>query len=243
MAHPPRREAAKITNRGEEYLETILNMIVEGKDVFAARLAERLDVSAPTVSAALGRLSRDGLVSIDPQRRVSLTEVGRKAAITIVRRHRLVERLLTDYLGLAWSDCHQEACLLEHAISPRVEERLYQRLGRPATCPHGNPIPEGMRITMPECQELTSIPEGTIVKVVRITEEVSDDHTMMEFLQKNRLMPGMRFLVQSISLPADTMTLRRTDDRVSNAGFDTEAAVEDVTISFGVAGALFVSPV
>ena len=144
--------------------------------------------------------------------------------------YRLVERLLTDYLGMEWADCHKEACLLEHAISPQVEERLYERLGKPDTCPHGNPIPAGLTITMPRCQELTSVPEGATVEIVRITEEVSDDHEMMKFLQSNKLKPGERFVVARISRKAETMTLMRED-------VETE-----LTLATSVAALLFVRP-
>jgi len=236
MAHAP--SADGITNRAEEYLETILNMTVEGKEVFAARLVERLEVSAPTVSAALGRLRRDGLITIDGQRQITLSPSGRTAAVAIVRRHRLVERLLTDYLGVAWSDCHEEACLLEHAISPRVEAKLYERLGRPTTCPHGNPIPVGSTITMPECQELTLIPEGATVKIVRVTEEVSDNRPMMEFLQHHHFFPGERFQVDAVSPEAGTITLhslrRNTDGNAEPA--------TPISIALTVASALFVAP-
>ena len=231
MAHRAGGTGERITNRAEEYLETILNMTVEGREVYAARLAERLGISAPTVSAALGRLVRDGLVAVDPQRRISLTPPGHEAAVAIVRRHRLIERLLTDYLGLSWADCHEEACLLEHAVSPRVEERLYERLGRPSTCPHGNPIPEGTVIRMPECRELASIPAGTTVEIVRITEEVSDDHRMMVFLEANLLMPGERFVILSRSLEADTITIRRVGD-----------THPELTVATKAAAALFVTP-
>lgn len=227
MAHE-NVKASSVTNRAEEYLETILNMSVEGREVYAARLAERLQVSAPTVSASLGRLKRDGLIVIDSRKQIVLTRAGTEIATAIVRRHRLVERLLTDYLGMEWSDCHREACLLEHAISPEVEERLYERLGKPVTCPHGNPIPAGTTITMPECEVLTSVPEGATVEIVRITEEVSDDHEMMKFLQSNRLIPGERFAVSRISREAGTVTLRST------------GAQTDLTLAMSVAALLFV---
>jgi DtxR family transcriptional regulator, Mn-dependent transcriptional regulator len=229
MAHQTIGDTEKLTRTAEEYLETILNISVEGYDVYAARLVERLAVSAPTVSASLGRLKRDGLITVGKDRRILLTPPGRKAAIAIVRRHRLVERLLTDYLGLDWADCHREACLLEHAISENVEERLFERLDRPKTCPHGNPIPVGMAIDMPPCQELTTVPEGKTVEIVRITEEVSEDYAMMKFLQSHKLTPGKRFVLTAVSREANTVTLR------SEANSSSE-----LTIASNVAAALFV---
>ena len=217
-----------ITNRAEEYLETILNMTIEGQEVVAARLAERLEVSAPTVSAALGRLKRDELVDIKDTR-ISLTDVGYREAVRIIRRHRLVERLLIDYLGIDWADVHEEACLLEHAISPLVEERLYERLGRPETCPHGNPIPAGSKIDLPECEPLSTQNEGAVVDIVRVTEEVSDNHEMMKFLQDNSLTPGSRYRISASSRPAGTLTLETLDRDHS------------VVLAINVAEALFVA--
>ena len=203
---------AKLTERSEEYLETILNMTVEKQEVFAARLSERLSVSPPTVSGTLQRLLRDKLISYGDKKQIYLTQSGRKAAMSIVRRHRLVERLLTDFVGLSWADCHEEACLLEHAISPRVEEKLYERLGRPSSCPHGNPIPIGEEMKMPECVELDTLPVGTKFEIIRITEEVSAEYEMMKFLQNNALLPGKVYRVEDISRQGGTFTIASSEN-------------------------------
>ena len=218
-----------ITDRAEEYLETILNMTIEGQDVVAARLVERLGVSAPTVSAALRRLKRDRLIDVE-ETRISLTDTGYRAAVRIIRRHRLVERLLVDYLGIDWADVHEEACLLEHAISPLVEERLYERLGRPKTCPHGNPIPSGSIIDLPECEPLSVQSVGAVIDIVRVTEEVSDNHGMMIFLQENSLVPGSRYRVSASSPPAGTLTLESMNSDHS------------IVLAINVAATLFVAP-
>ena len=218
-----------LTKRTEEYLETILNMTVEGQEVVGARLAERLEVSAPTVSSALGRLRRDELIRID-DKRIFLSVTGYAAAVAIVRRHRLVERFLIDYLGIEWADVHEQAGLLEHAISPIVEERLYARLGHPRTCPHGNPIPTGPTIELPDGERLSGLSEGRDVEIVRVTEEVSDDTNMMRFFQDNSLTPGSRFRVSAASSPAQTISLE---------SIETGAAV---VLSLEVASTLFVSP-
>ncbi|MGH9121293.1 MAG: metal-dependent transcriptional regulator, partial [Acidimicrobiales bacterium] len=123
----------------EEYLEAVHELEEEGTVVIQARLAERLGHSAPTVSGMVRRL-RDGGYMAAQGRALALTGEGRKLAESVVRRHRLAERLLTDVIGLPWEKAHIEACRWEHVISPEVEDRLVELLGHPTTCPHGNPI-------------------------------------------------------------------------------------------------------
>ena len=124
----------------EEYLEAIWELEEEGVQVIQARLAEHLGHSAPSVSEMVRRLRTDGYVALDG-RSLSLTDKGRTRAVSVVRKHRLAERLLTDVIGIPWHKTHEEACRWEHVISDEVEERLVVLLGNPATCPHGNPIP------------------------------------------------------------------------------------------------------
>jgi DtxR family Mn-dependent transcriptional regulator len=200
-------DKSTLTPRGEEYLEVILNMKMEGKTVVAARLAERLSVSPPTVAGALRRLKRDGLITINSRKEVELTGAGEEQALTIVRRHRLVERLLTDILDVEWSECHEEACLMEHAISPLVEGKLYQRLGRPTTCPHGNPIPRDKTVIAPKGVPLDSIPEGSRIEVTRISEEANYTPELMRFLQKQNILPGNTFQVKEVASHIGTITL------------------------------------
>ncbi|HEY1737204.1 MAG TPA: metal-dependent transcriptional regulator [Acidimicrobiia bacterium] len=125
----------------EEYLENILEIEEEGTRVMRARLVERLGLSAAAVSETVGRLADNGYVELADDRTLSLTSKGRVLATTVVRRHRLAERLLVDVIGLEWEKVHAEADRWEHAISADVEEKLVLLLGDPATCPHGNPIP------------------------------------------------------------------------------------------------------
>ena len=125
----------------EEYLESILAIEEEGVVPMRARLVERLGLSAAAVSETIGRLSDHGYVELHGDRSLHLTDKGRSLATTVVRRHRLAERLLVDVIGLEWEKVHREADRWEHAISADVEEKLVELLGDPATCPHGNPIP------------------------------------------------------------------------------------------------------
>src|SRR5206468_1357483 len=123
-----------------EYLEAIHELEEEGVQVIQARLAERLGHAPPSVSEMIGRLKADGYVEVR-DRALVLTPEGRRRAESVVRKHRLAERLLTDIIGLEWHKAHVEACRWEHVISDEVEERLVALLENPLTCPHGNPIP------------------------------------------------------------------------------------------------------
>src|SRR6185295_1061353 len=135
---------AEMHDTTEEYLESILAIEEEGVVPMRARLVERLGLSAAAVSETIGRLSDHGYVELHGDRSLHLTDKGRSLATTVVRRHRLAERLLTDVIGLEWEKVHREADRWEHAISSDVEEKLVLLLGDPATCPHGNPIPGSM---------------------------------------------------------------------------------------------------
>ncbi|MGO4249402.1 metal-dependent transcriptional regulator [Paenarthrobacter sp. RAF54_2] len=125
----------------EMYLRTILELEEENIVALRARIAERLRHSGPTVSQTIGRMERDGLVIVSNDRHLELTEVGRKRATEVMRKHRLAERLLADIIGLDWAYVHDEACRWEHVMSERVERRLYELLEHPTESPYGNPIP------------------------------------------------------------------------------------------------------
>ena len=134
--------SAEPSGAASEYLMTIRYMHAEGQPVIAARLAERLGVSAATVSEMVTRLVREGLLRVDADsRQLNLTDRGREAAERTFRRHALSEWLLTEVIGLGWADADEEAHHLQHALSDRVTDRVDDLLGRPPTCPHGNPIP------------------------------------------------------------------------------------------------------
>src|SRR5438045_1293610 len=157
----------------EEYLEAIHELEEEGIHVIQARLAERLGHSAPSVSEMIHRLQDEGHVRIEG-RDVTLTTSGRERAESVVRKHRLAERLLTDVIGLEWHKAHAEACRWEHVISDDVEARLVVLLGNPSTCPHGNPIPGAP----PPKRHLTALADsepGDHVRLERVTEQVEVD--------------------------------------------------------------------
>lgn len=130
------------SERVEEYLEAIFKRQAKETPVSTSALAEDLKVSLPAVTDMIRRLQDNGFIEYEPNKGVSLTGEGRQKAVSIVRRHRLWERFLTDILGLKWDKAHEEACRLEHATSAETEERLASLIGDTDTCPHGHPIPD-----------------------------------------------------------------------------------------------------
>ena len=174
----------------EEYLEAILAIEEEGVRPLRARIVERLGLSAAAVSETIGRLEEHGFVELRDDRSLHLTEKGRSLATTVVRRHRLAERLLTDVIGLEWEKVHREADRWEHAISADVEEKLVELLGDPMTCPHGNPIPGTKRKAeaVPVVRLLDSEPGR--VTVTRISEKLELDDESLRLVADARLIPG-----------------------------------------------------
>jgi DtxR family transcriptional regulator, Mn-dependent transcriptional regulator len=179
----------------EEYLETIYNMSMENEVVIGARLAERFQVAAPTVTEMLKRLVRDGYVEMDNKRHVTLTEAGNQAAEAVLRRHRLTERFLVDMLGMQWHQVHEEACRLEHFISGAVEARVISNLHSPTTCPHGNPIPgqvPNARTYLKDnkAARLCNAAIGETVSILCISEVVEDEEALILYLHEKGLTPG-----------------------------------------------------
>jgi DtxR family Mn-dependent transcriptional regulator len=172
----------------EEYLEAIQGLDDEGTEVIGARIAERLGRSAPAVKEMLDRMEEDGYVGREG-RVVHLTERGRALATTVVRRHRLAERLLVDVIGLEWHKVHIEAGRWEHVISADVEEKLISLLGDPATCPHGNPIPGHAGARPPE-RPLAEAGVGEEIELVRITELVELDDVALAEMDAVGFIPG-----------------------------------------------------
>jgi DtxR family Mn-dependent transcriptional regulator len=181
----------------EEYLETIQSLTEEGVPVIQARIAERLGRTAPSVSEMLDRLAADGYVE-RTGRSISLTDQGRVLADSVIRKHRLAERLLVDVIGLPWHKAHIEAGRWEHVISDEVELRLVELLGNPTTCPHGNPIPGavGDDDVQAEQVSLAEVQPGDTVRLERITEEVELDMASLVYLDEHGLIPGRSAFVR-----------------------------------------------
>ncbi|MHB8621004.1 MAG: metal-dependent transcriptional regulator [Chloroflexota bacterium] len=177
----------------EDYLEQIYNMRQSGQRVIGARLAERMHTAVPTVTETLKRMTREGLIHQDDRKEVLLTDDGLRAAESLLRRHALSERLLTDILGLSWVEAHAEAHKFEHIISPKVEARLMALLGNPNTCPHGNPIPTAGGAPVPiRGRPLGEVDAPGEYEVVRVSEDAEDDVALMAYIEDHGLKPGAR---------------------------------------------------
>jgi len=155
----------------EEYLQTIFWLQEAGLPMTGANVARAMQLSAPTVHEMIGRLERDGYVTRGADKALSFTDHGREHAEGVVRRHRLIERFLTDVLGIPWDDVHEEAERLEHAMSPKLEERMLAAIGDAKTCPHGHPISPGDRI---EGVPLADVEPGAKVTILRFENEAED---------------------------------------------------------------------
>lgn len=183
------------TSNVEHYLEAIYVLSVETHNAFSARIAEYLGVSPPSVTQAMRRLRRDGLVEDDSAKAIRLTAKGLALAEQVVRRHRLAERWAHDVLGLDWAECHREAHHLEHALTPLLEDRLWQSLGMPTTCPHGNPIPGLAESDPVPLRTLAETPAGLLVVVDRVFEQVEGLGEFLHDLQQQGLVPGTELRV------------------------------------------------
>ena len=192
----------------EMYLRTIYDLEEEGVVPLRARIAERLEQSGPTVSQTVARMERDGLVRVAGDRHLELTEKGRQLAVSVMRKHRLAERLLVDLIGLPWEDVHAEACRWEHVMSEDVERRLVQVLENPTVSPFGNPIPGLAQLGWHESQidgsnaglvRLTELPSGASAPVVvrQLTEHVQGDVDLISRLKEAGIVPNARVLVQT----------------------------------------------
>ena len=173
----------------EEYLEAVYRLEREGPGVTTSGLASALGVAPASVSGMLKKLAKDGYLEHVARGEVKLTKKGLEVGVRVLRRHRLAERLLTDVLGMPWDQVHDEACMLEHAISQNVEARLLALLKDPATCPHGQPIPP-VDLSEParEGEPIAQAPEGLRGHVLSVTEEFPE---ILRYLGGIGVRPGV----------------------------------------------------
>jgi DtxR family Mn-dependent transcriptional regulator len=188
----------------EMYLRTILELEEEGVAPLRARIAERLHQSGPTVSQTVSRMERDGLLTVLGDRHLHLTDLGRKQAVAVMRKHRLAELLLVNVIGMPYEEAHEEACRWEHVMSESVEERVYELLGRPTRSPYGNPIPgldefDGTAIATTssgDTERNLAFPglTGDVV-VSRICESVQTNAEVLRQLHAAGIDPGVKVTV------------------------------------------------
>jgi DtxR family Mn-dependent transcriptional regulator len=202
-----RMSQAQATVAEEEYLQIIYWLEEAGLPVTAANIAKAMQLSAPTVHEMVGRLERDGYVTRAEDKSLAFTAQGREHAAAIVRRHRLIERFLTDVLGVPWDEVHEEAERLEHAMSPVLEERMLAAIGDAKTCPHGHPIVEGAR---EQGVPLADVAEGASIRILRFENEAED---LLHYLKGTGLYPGLEGSVAATG--PDEVTLEADGERMS----------------------------
>ncbi len=203
----------------EMYLRTVYELEEEGVVPLRARIAERLGQSGPTVSQTVARMERDGLVHVEADRHLELTEKGRHEAVGVMRKHRLAERLLVDVIGLDWEDVHIEACRWEHVMSEAVERRIVALLDKPLVCPHGNPIPGLGELGVPfaasdDHLDLVTLSSAALqgsgggqpVTIERISEQLQPDAALMHLLSDAGLRPGHEVRVTTAGAGVEVWT-------------------------------------
>jgi DtxR family Mn-dependent transcriptional regulator len=181
---------ADATVAEEEYLQTIFWLMEAGLPITGANIAKAMQLSPPTVHEMIKRLERDGYVTRSADKILHLTEDGRAEAEQITRRHRMIERFLTDVLGIPWDEVHEEAERLEHAMSPVLEERMRAAIGEANTCPHGHPI-DGVR---EEGAPLADVDLGAKVVVLRFENEAE---SLLHYLMDIGVHPGLEGTVSA----------------------------------------------
>ena len=224
------------------YLRTVYELEEEGIVPLRARIAERLSQSGPTVSQTVARMERDGLLHVAGDRQLALTETGRALATRVMRKHRLAECLLVSVIKLPWEEVHIEACRWEHVISENVERRLFELLGYPDRCPHGNLIPGlgelvAENVTVPgpakPDEPMTDVVREAIgttrATVTRITEQIQSDLVLMLKLKRAGIQPGREVLLGAV------------EGGVRVCGEDGGGAVAPADLPAEVASHVFVS--
>ncbi len=218
------------TSTAEDYLKTILlqeESVGSDQVVTMGEIGLALDVAPGTVTSMIKTLEKDGLLSYEPYIGVRLTGDGRQTALEVLRRHRLIELFLVEVLGLDWSEVHDEAERLEHAMSQKLIDRIDTFLGHPRVDPHGDPIPDGRgelraspRVNLAECRQ------GESRRIARISDQ---DEAFLRFIERRGLKPGTEIMVEMRDPVADAITIR-------------PAGREAVTLGAAAAAKLWVEP-
>ncbi|MCS7003471.1 MAG: metal-dependent transcriptional regulator [Dehalococcoidia bacterium] len=207
----PFSRTPKVTPATEQYLAAIYALTEERKVLIGARLAEHMRVSAPSITQTLQRLVRQGfvrLIDLGDRKEIQLTELGRQIGETATRKHRLIELWLQGQLKLSATEAHEAAHRLETGFTPELLERLYDALGRPPTCPHGNPIPGSNFEMTHDGMYLDQVSAGDTVRVVRITEEAEADLDLLSYLERHRVGPNTRLTIIAADRRSGAVTAR-----------------------------------
>jgi DtxR family Mn-dependent transcriptional regulator len=205
----------------EEYLQIIYWLQEARLPMTGANIARAMQVSAPTVHEMIGRLEEDGYVTRAEDKSLSFTKSGRGHAAQIVRRHRLIERFLTDVFDIPWDQVHEEAEKLEHWMSPVVEERMLRAIGDAKTCPHGHPIFEGDR---EQGVPLADVEEGATVRVLRFENEAED---LLHYLKDTGLHPGLEGKLDQSGDDEIVIVANGTEHSITRSVAETVSVVAD----------------
>ena len=197
-----------VTASMEQYLLAMYCLRRENQPLIGARLAEWLGVAPASVTGMLQRMSSEGLVRMGKGKEIGLTQRGWQISMSTARRHYLAERLLTDLIGVEWSRAHAEADRWQHSISDETEEKLWEALGRPTTCPHGSPIPGTGACFSPHARKLTDTEPGDEVTVERISERAKENVGLLEYFETHGLLPGQRLEIRDVSPVTGTLSVR-----------------------------------
>jgi DtxR family Mn-dependent transcriptional regulator len=203
---------ADVTVAEEEYLQTLFWLQEAGLPMTGANVARAMQLAPPTVHEMIGRLERDGYITRAGDKSISFTGTGQEHAEGIVRRHRLIERFLTDVLAIPWDEVHEEAERLEHAMSPVLEERMLAAIGDAKTCPHGHPIVAGTRI---QGVPLADVAEGASVKVLRFENEAEE---LLHYLKTTGIEPGIEGTVETAGSNGGDVVVRAGDRTINVDG-------------------------
>jgi DtxR family Mn-dependent transcriptional regulator len=201
----------------EEYLEILYWLEEAGLSMTGANVARAMHLSPPTVHEMVGRLEKDGYVTREEDKTLVFTDNGREQARAMVRRHRMIERFLTDVLGIPWDEVHEEAERLEHAMSPVLEQRMTAAIGNATTCPHGHPLVEGVReqgVLLADCEP------GATVTILRFENEAEE---LLHYLMDAGVHPGMEGTIKSSN-----------DEVVLNADDGSHSVSKDVAETVSV---------
>lgn len=211
----PSPDLRDLNPASKEYLEAVFELEEEGQRIVQARIGQRLGLAPATVSEGIKRLIGEGYVRIEGTRDIELTQNGRLVASTLVRRHRLAERMLVDILGIPWHRCHEQAEDWEKVMTAEVEEAILAKLEGEPTCPHGNPIPgTTSSISWSDLKPVAAMEAGESGRLTRLLEDVELDHDVLKFLEDHSLIPGNDLSVVEVG-PDGTRTLAVKGKRVS----------------------------